>query len=139
MDDATLWWVLTGALVAAELTSGTFLLLMLALGAAGGAVAAHAGAGVSQQLLAAAGVAAVSVAAWAWRRLRHRGHTPPALADLDIGQTVHVAAWDADGTARVRYRGAEWVAEALPGSERRPGVWRIHAVHGNRLVLQPVA
>ncbi|MFN3829295.1 membrane protein implicated in regulation of membrane protease activity [Tepidimonas ignava] len=137
MDDATLWWVLAGALVAAELTSGTFLLLMLALGAVGGAVAAHAGLGVSQQLLAAAGVAGMSVAAWAWRRLRHRATTPPAVAELDIGQTVYVAAWDADGTARVRYRGAEWVAEALPGSPPHPGAWRIHAVHGNRLVLQP--
>ena len=33
----TLWWVLAGVLVVAELLSGTFYLLMIALGAAAGA------------------------------------------------------------------------------------------------------
>ncbi len=42
MDDSTLWWLLTGALVALELITGTFYLLMLAIGAAAAALAAHA-------------------------------------------------------------------------------------------------
>lgn len=32
MSDATIWWVLTGVLVALELATGTFYLLMLGLG-----------------------------------------------------------------------------------------------------------
>jgi membrane protein implicated in regulation of membrane protease activity len=37
---STLWWVLAGALVIAELLTGTFYLLMLALGSVAAAVAA---------------------------------------------------------------------------------------------------
>ena len=33
MNDSTVWWLVTGALVAAELMTGTFYLLMLAIGA----------------------------------------------------------------------------------------------------------
>ena len=38
---ATVWWIAAGLLVVAELASGTFYLLMLALGAGAGALAAH--------------------------------------------------------------------------------------------------
>jgi membrane protein implicated in regulation of membrane protease activity len=37
----TVWWVLAGLAVALELATGTFYLLMLALGMAAGAIAAH--------------------------------------------------------------------------------------------------
>ena len=40
---ATFWWLAAGGLVIAELLSGSFYLLMLALGTAAGAVAAQAG------------------------------------------------------------------------------------------------
>ena len=40
---STVWWVVAGVLVAVELATGTFYLLMLALGAAAAALAAHAG------------------------------------------------------------------------------------------------
>ena len=50
----TLWWLATGALVAAELATGTFYLLMLALGAACGALAAHLGFASTAQVAAAA-------------------------------------------------------------------------------------
>jgi membrane protein implicated in regulation of membrane protease activity len=42
----TVWWVLAGIAVAVELATGTFYLLMLALGLAAGAVASHLGFGV---------------------------------------------------------------------------------------------
>ena len=32
MSEPTLWWLVTGAIVAAELLTGTFYLLMLAIG-----------------------------------------------------------------------------------------------------------
>ncbi|WP_288092045.1 hypothetical protein [Thiomonas sp.] len=43
MDNPTAWWILAGFFVAMELVSGTFYLLMLAVGAVAGALAAHAG------------------------------------------------------------------------------------------------
>ena len=41
MAESTLWWLLAGGIVAAELLTGTFYLLMLALGVAAAAIAAH--------------------------------------------------------------------------------------------------
>ena len=41
LSGATGWWIVAGVLVAAELATGTFYLLMLALGAAAAALAAH--------------------------------------------------------------------------------------------------
>ena len=57
---ATLWWIATGVLVAAELATGTFYLLMLAIGTPAGAQGAHARLYPSTQMLwaAAAGGAA---------------------------------------------------------------------------------
>ena len=39
--DFTGWWIAVGLLVAAEMFTGTFYLLMLAIGMTAGAVAAH--------------------------------------------------------------------------------------------------
>ena len=41
MADSTLWWLLAGAAVAVELLTGTFYLLMFAIGLAAAAIAAH--------------------------------------------------------------------------------------------------
>ena len=45
MSDTTIWWLITGGLVAMELTTGTFFLLMLAIGSAAAAMATYAGFG----------------------------------------------------------------------------------------------
>ena len=50
MTEPTIWWLLTGGAVAIELLTGTFYLLMLAIGMAAGAVTAHLGGGVVMQL-----------------------------------------------------------------------------------------
>ena len=137
---STLWWVLAGLLVAAELLSGTFYLLMLALGAAAAAVAAHVGAGLSTQLVAAAIVGGGATAAWHLKRAREPRSAPAASnadVNLDIGQTVIVEAWDALGQASVRHRGASWTARHAAPGEPHPGPHLIVAVHGNRLDLAP--
>ncbi|NDE73495.1 MAG: NfeD family protein, partial [Betaproteobacteria bacterium] len=41
MAQTTIWWVMAGALIALELLSGTFYLLMLSLGLVAAALAAH--------------------------------------------------------------------------------------------------
>ena len=50
LSAATFWWVAAGVAVAAELATGTFYLLMLALGLAAAAIAAHLGLGGSLQI-----------------------------------------------------------------------------------------
>ena len=44
MEESTIWWLLAGGLVVAELLTGTFYLLMLAVGVGAAAIAAHLGA-----------------------------------------------------------------------------------------------
>jgi membrane protein implicated in regulation of membrane protease activity len=139
---STFWWVAAGIAVAAELTTGTFYLLMVALGLAAAAIAAHLGAGVSVQLVTAAVVGGGATALWHWKRAREP-HSAPAPenrdVNLDIGERVHVAAWNSDGTARVQYRGSTWSARLAPGAAPRPGDHRVTAVEGNWLVLAPNA
>jgi membrane protein implicated in regulation of membrane protease activity len=136
---STVWWVVAGALVAVELATGTFYLLMLALGAAAAAIAAHSGAGLSVQLVVAAVVGGGAVTAWHVRRQRQPA-APPAEANrdinLDIGTRVSVSTWAADGTARVAYRGATWSARHDGAGTPAPGEHVIVAVHGSELLLQ---
>jgi membrane protein implicated in regulation of membrane protease activity len=136
----TFWWVAGGVMVAAELATGTFYLLMLALGCAAAAVAAHLGAGAAMQLVAAALVGGGATAAWHANRRNHPRAEPAERnrdVNLDIGETVQVTHWNADGSARVHYRGAAWSARMAQGSASEPGTFTIVAVHGNELRLAP--
>lgn len=141
LSPATLWWLLAGLLVLAELLTGTtFYLLMLALGAVAGALAAHLGLAATAQMLGAAVVGGAAVALWHWRRAQ-RGAPVPAAANpdvnLDVGQTVHVTHWQADGSAVVQYRGSAWQAQLQSGAPAQAGVHTIVAVQSNHLVLAP--
>ncbi|XVJ69669.1 MAG: NfeD family protein [Rhizobacter sp.] len=135
---ATLWWVLAGLLVAAELLTGSFYLLMVALGMAGAAVAAHMGLAFTPQLLTAALVGGGATAAWHWHRAKQPRSAPAHLnrdVNLDIGERVRVTAWEANGTARVSYRGSTWSARLAPGADSAAGDYIVSAVEGNHLVL----
>ena len=139
---STLWWLLAGMLVVAELLTGTFYLLMLALGAAAGALAAHAGLSGTGQLVAGALVGGGATALWHLKRFRSPRSAPAeanADVNLDIGQTVRVEAWGTDRLARVQYRGASWEVRYAGDGEPAPGEHVIVAVHGNRLDLAPAA
>ena len=138
---STWWWIAAGVTVAAELATGTFYLLMIALGLAAGAVAVHLGLAAPVQLLAAAVVGSGATAAWHWHRRRSVAGTLPADrnrdVNLDIGERVRVATWASDRTTRVQYRGSTWVARLQPGASAVPGEHVVAAVEGNWLVLAP--
>jgi membrane protein implicated in regulation of membrane protease activity len=139
-DASTGWWLAAGALVAAELATGTFYLLMLALGAGAGALAAHLGLTPQMQWIAAALVGAGATALWHLRRARQPASTPAALnrdVNLDIGQHLQVPAWAADGSARVQYRGAAWSVRFEGSAVPSPGEHVIVAVRGNELGVAP--
>lgn len=140
MNETTIWWVLTGVLVAMELMSGTFYLLMLAIGSAAAALAALAGAGLPGQLVTAAVLGGLAVILWGRYRQRLHPANPANAQDLhlDIGESVQVQVWDAEGTTQVKHRGAMWTAISAPGTSPEPGLHRIEAVVGSRLVLQKI-
>jgi membrane protein implicated in regulation of membrane protease activity len=137
MNDTSIWWLVTGALVAAELLSGTFYLLMLAIGAAAAALSAHLGLGLNGQIVTAALVGGLAVVLWRQKNLRHK-HLVLSALHLDIGETVDVGAWDAQGTAQVKHRGAQWTAVCTSEHSPSPGAHRIQAIQGNRLVLEKI-
>ncbi len=140
MAESTVWWLLTGTAVAVELLTGTFYLLMLAVGLAAGALAAHAGAGTALQLIVAAAVGGAAVTAWHLRRGRRHGGPASANPDvnLDIGETVQVHDWNEDGTATVKYRGANWTVVVPEGGVHGTGAHRVREVVGSRLVVEKI-
>jgi membrane protein implicated in regulation of membrane protease activity len=130
-----LWWVLAVALGIAELATGSFYMLVLAAGAAAAGLFAFLGFGLAAQFTCAAVVSAGG--AVLVRRLRGRAvaaHRNPDV-NLDIGQSVDVATWDADRRSRVTYRGALWDVELMPGEPAIPGRFVIREVEGSRLRL----
>lgn len=136
----TLWWLATGALVAAELATGTFYLLMVALGCAAGAVAAHAGFSNTTQIVTAALLGLVATAAWHLYRARQPRALPAQSnrdVNLDIGSPVRVEQWQADGSARVQYRGSAWSARFAGSGTPMPGEHVIVAVQGSELRVAP--
>ena len=138
MTQPTFWWLLAGAAVAVELLTGTFYLLMLAIGLAAGAIAAHLGASVTFQLLSASVVGGGAVIGWHLLRDRSRTELPAQAnvnVNLDIGETLQINAWNPDGTANVQYRGANWTAVHRSGVSPTPGVHRVAELIGNRLLV----
>ncbi|MGZ3268892.1 MAG: NfeD family protein [Caldimonas sp.] len=141
ISPATGWWVAAGIAIAAELATGTFYLLMIALGLAAAAVSAHLGVSEPAQLITAALVGGGATAFWYWHRhsrdkndrAAHESHD----VNLDIGERVHVTAWSADRTTRVSYRGSGWTARLAPGAPAQAGEHVVSAVEGNWLVLSP--
>lgn len=142
MADWVMWLIMAGTLVILELFTGTFYLLMVAIGMTAGALVALPGGPQWLQLLVAAIVG--SLATMALRRSRDgragrvdAAHDPNV--NLDIGQRIAVPKWhEAPGaapSARVMYRGAYWDVELETGNIAAPGMFTIVEVRGNRLIL----
>lgn len=145
MDTSTIWWLLAGSLVAIELMTGTFYLLMLSIGLASGAIAAHAALSMSMQLVIAALVASCAMGVWHWLGPRKTKGKTQSNQDLhiDIGSKVEVTAWSDLGAASVLHRGAAWSARHSQAGEGQSQVFQtgthtIVEVDGNTLVLSQI-
>ena len=139
MSQSSIWWLLAGTAVAIELATGTFYLLMIGMGMAAAAVAAHLGLPLTGQILMAAFSGGGAVAFWHWQNSKRPQSTPlNANPDvhIDIGEAVQVDQWNADGTASVKYRGANWTAIQATSSPPTTGQFRIKEMLGNRLVIE---
>ena len=138
MAITTIWWVFTGLAIAAELLTGGVYLLMVALGLAAGAMTAHLGLSLPWQIVCAAAVGVLSVLVCRRVRARARPELPASAnpnINLDIGETINVPEWAADGTARVPYRGSLWTVVLRPGSMPAPGMHRVMEVQGHHLIV----
>jgi membrane protein implicated in regulation of membrane protease activity len=142
MDASTFWWIAAAVLVIAELLTGTVYLLAVAVGGAAGAIAAHLGAGLAVQIFVAALFGTVATLGWHFSSARkNRANIGPIQANVDvnqdIGAQVMVDEWLPDGTALVKYRGAQWSVQSSHG-ERKTGLHRVKEVVGNRLVVESI-
>jgi membrane protein implicated in regulation of membrane protease activity len=142
MSDPMLWWLLAGSAVVLELLSGTFYLLMIAVGLSAGAIAAHAAVSSSMQMVVSAVAGIGAVVGWNLYRGRHPKAAPAqsnADVNLDIGsfvQIAHASDWREDGSVTVHYRGTDWTGQLAAGSERGAGRFVIEQVQGSVLMLR---
>ena len=133
MDPALVWAIIGLALVAAELMTGTFYLLMLAIAAFGAAGIAYFGYGFSGQTIVASVVAGLGCYGVHLYRAKNRAGQ---MAPLDAGMPASFEAWLDAGArlARVRYRGASWEARVEGNEAIEPGATVfVIAANGNTL------
>ena len=137
MSNLSLWLVLAGILLIAEIMTGTFYLLMVSLGAAIGALMAYLGFGLEIQIGAAA-VVAVASSMLLRHRSSKRSKTDKQHDLLDIGNKLEIPNWNAGGRANVQYRGATWAAES---TDETPaiGLHEIVDVKGNLLKVKNIS
>lgn len=136
------WLAPAGILVILELFSGTFYLLMIALGFGAGGLMAWLGADIIWQAMTAA---VVALAATYVLRKSRVGKMPPIDAardpnvNLDIGQILTVEQWTKTGeqqyVTRVMYRGAMWDVELEENADPQPGLFTISEIRGSRLIV----
>ncbi len=137
-----IWLGLAALALIGEVTTGTFYLLLVALGLVAGGIAAWAAASIEWQLVACGVVLLGGL--YILRKtgvLKKREVNAARNKDvnMDIGQTVDVQAWSDDSTTQVWYRGANWQAELAAGQPRQAGPHLIAEMRGTRLVLVPKA
>jgi membrane protein implicated in regulation of membrane protease activity len=135
MSGYVAWFVLGFGLLVAELVTGTFYLLVLAVAAGAAGLAAVAGAPLALQIVVGA---AIGLAGSLWlRRMRagRRDRVAESLQNLDIGQALRIDHWQPNRTARASYRGAQWDVELATGEDPQPGEFVIREIHANRLVV----
>ena len=135
-----MWWIAAAALAVVEVMTGTFYVLMVAIGCVAGGVAALFDLGLGPQILVAVMVGYASVVAWHRYRKYARPHPGESGKNpdlhLDIGATIEVEQW-VEGHARVNYRGSQWDAVPEVPSAPHTGLLTVKAVRGSTLVLGP--
>ncbi len=129
------WWFVLGfGLLVAELLTGTFYLLVIALACGTAGVAALLGAPFAAQVLVAA---IIGFAGSLWLRKSRAGR--PAASDplqnMDVGQVLRIDHWAGNGTARASYRGALWDVQLAPGEQAVAGDYVIRDIQANRLIV----
>lgn len=141
MENWIIWFGVAGLLVVLEIFTGTFYLLMIALGIAAGGVAALAGLAFSLQFVIAAVVGVVATDLLRRSRLG-KIHDSDASRDsnvnLDIGQKLEILHWNESAgrtMARVMYRGAMWDVELDQGATAQAGTYVIREMRGSCLIV----
>jgi len=143
MEAWTWWLVLAGVVIILELFTGTFYLLMFAVGLVSASIASLLISSVQFQMLIAAVIGSAATltlhnSKYGWKERRDTASDPNV--NIDIGQQLKVDDWQDQGNgvfvARTKYRGAMWDVE-LRHAAGEVGMYEIEAVEGSRLIVHP--
>ena len=134
MDAYIIWLIVAFAILGFEMLLGTIYLLAFFVGSLCAALVAFFGAGITTQAIVGAIVCTIGVVIAHFIKEKQKNKQDPA-DNLDEGQLVHVDAVLADGSAKVKYRGALWTAY-LPNGVLSEGNYHISKVVGSRLELK---
>ena len=78
-----------------------------------------------------------------WHLIKRRRPSDPSVramrsVNLDVGEVIQIEEWLSDGTASVKYRGAQWTVIQRPGNPPIPGAYRVAELVGNRLLVDKI-
>lgn len=139
-----IWFAVAALALILELLTGTFVLLLIGLGAVAAGVATWLELDIIIQLALLAIIPVVGV--FALKRLG-KFHLRNPLAsesdvnlNIDIGKSVFVDAWDSERRlAQVTFRGAQWQAKPDESYvELKNGKHKIVAIRGITLIVVPI-
>ena len=136
MADYTIWFLLALAILTAEMATGTFYLLVLAIALAAGGLAALTGLELPTQITISAVIGIIGTLIL--RRIKPSQTPSASNQNLDIGQPVRVVHKHENGLLRVAYRGAEWDAQLLAADTPTNATLFIQSVQGSKLVLSHI-
>lgn len=133
------WFGVAALFLLLEMATGTFYLLLVALGLVASGTAAYAGLSLVWQIISGLLVSLIGLVALHRYRQSKGQVATQSNPDVvqDIGQSVIVDAWDENGQARVFYRGANWSARIDVDQPVQPGEHYIQTVQGLTLILRP--
>ncbi|MCD6026507.1 MAG: NfeD family protein [Solimicrobium sp.] len=139
------WLIVAGIMVVLEMFTGTFYLLMIAVGLLAASLVAFLGLTSEYQIITAALVGAIATISL--RRSRFGiTHKVKAARDpnvnLDIGQSIQINEWHSNSTgvfsARAMHRGALWDVKYVGKEEPGAGTFKIVEIQGSQLVVEHV-
>lgn len=136
MADYIIWFLLALTMLAAEMATGTFYLLVLAVALGAGGLAALTGLALPAQITLSAVIGVIGTLIL--RRSKISRTAPNENQNLDIGQSVRVMHIREDGSLRVAYRGAEWEAQLASADTPHDQTLFIQSMQGSKLILSHI-
>jgi len=130
------WFIAGFVLLVAELMTGTFYLLVLAVALACAGIANLLGASTTTEIVVASVVAFAGALGLRKFRIHKAADDHNDTQSMDVGQRIAVSSWSEHGRARAQYRGASWDVVLAPGQDPQAGEFEIVEVRGSQLVVK---
>jgi membrane protein implicated in regulation of membrane protease activity len=131
MENYAYWFLIALVMLALEMMTGTFYILVIGIALAIGGLVALCGLNLTAQISISAIVGIIGTV------ILHskKGLAFDTLQNPNVGEQVKVLVWREGGKARVSYRGSEWDAEIASTDVPQDQTLYIQEMRGSTLVL----